>query len=259
MVKIIPNILILCFAVSTARAGDISGINHNTSSSSQESTGVLTGAILGGAVGGPPGVVVGASVGAIIGNTWQAREQVINLRTSLSETQLELLATKEKLDLVEKENEISKAKLALYSNTEPQILTALQSTNLNKTCCDNTVFSIHFKTGSSDIESYYEEHLRSVSEIAKEIPGTKIEITGFADRNGDAAGNLSLSRRRSEEVRGFFAASGINDTSIITAAYGDTRPLQPTQSLESDFFDRRVTVRLRVNNRTLLSQMPDPK
>ena len=89
------------------------------------------------------------------------------------------------------------------------------------------------------------------------MTSAKVEITGYAHRNGDAVHNLTLSRQRSESVKSFFTEHGIDNASIATVAYGETRPLQPTQSFESDFFDRRVIVRLRDNSKSMLSQSPD--
>ena len=89
------------------------------------------------------------------------------------------------------------------------------------------------------------------------MPTASIEITGYADRNGDPDLNLSLSRERSNSVKQFLSDKGIDNSSIKTIAYGETQPLSSTQDFESDFFDRRVIVRLRDNSASMLTQNPD--
>jgi len=93
--------------------------------------------------------------------------------------------------------------------------------------------------------------------LAKQMPSVNVEITGYADRNGDAQENLRLSRQRSDSVKQFFGKMGIGNSSISTIAYGETRPVQTTQSFETDFFDRRVMVKLRDSSKQLLTQTPD--
>jgi hypothetical protein len=41
--------------------------------------------------------------------------------------------------------------------------------------------------------------------------------------------------------------SGVNSTQIIGSAFGETRPLSSDESLESNFFDRRVVVELKLD------------
>jgi len=89
------------------------------------------------------------------------------------------------------------------------------------------------------------------------MPSASVEITGYADRIGNTEKNLALSRRRNESVRQFFRNNGIESSTITTIAYGEARPLQINQNFETDFFDRRVMVKLRDNSKQLLTQTPD--
>ncbi len=256
MVKKLSFVLILCFATSSVLA-DTSRANYDDPASKEETTGFFSGAILGGAVGGPPGVVVGAGIGALLGDGWNARGRVKDLQATLYESQLQLAAVQDELVIIEQEHQVAQTQLDQYRNAPPQVLPAFLSTQPAITCCNNTVVSIHFRTGSSGIETHYEEQLESMASLAQQMTSAKVEITGYADRNGDTNRNLSLSRQRSESVKSFFTEQGIDNASITTVAYGETRPLQATQSFESDFFDRRVIVRLKDNSQSMLSQTPD--
>ena len=256
MVKKFSLLLILCITTSAAFA-DTSRANYTNNPSKEEASGFIGGAILGGSVGGPPGAVVGAGLGVLFGNGWHAKGRVNDLQASLYASQLQLAAAKDELEIIEKEHQIAQTELDLFRNAPPQVLPAFLSTQPAINCCDNTVVSIHFRTGSSGIESHYEEQLESMATLAQQMTSAKVEITGYADRNGDTNGNLRLSRQRSDSVKSFFTELGIDNASITTVAYGETRPLQSAQSFESDFFDRRVIVRLRDNSKTLLTQSPD--
>ena len=119
------------------------------------------------------------------------------------------------------------------------------------------MLSLNFRSGSSAIEAHYEEQLTSLIKIAEQMPTASVEITGYADRNGDPDLNLRLSRERSKSVERFLNSKGIQSSSIKTIAYGETQPLHSTQNFESDFFDRRVIVRLRDNSASMLTQTPD--
>ena len=139
----------------------------------------------------------------------------------------------------------------------PRVLSTFLDTQPDQSCCDNTVLSIHFRTGSSTIETHYEEQLESLVDIATQMPRMNLEITGYADRNGNTEKNLMLSHRRSESVKQFFRNNGIENTSITTSAYGEARPLEVNQNFETDFFDRRVVVKLQDGSKRYLTRNPD--
>jgi outer membrane protein OmpA-like peptidoglycan-associated protein len=89
--------------------------------------------------------------------------------------------------------------------------------------------------------------------LAQQLQTSAIEITGYADRNGDADSNLRLSQSRTANVKSFIARLGVDDAAITTVAHGETQPLHAIQSVETDFFDRRVIVRLTDTSRQLLT------
>ena len=80
--------------------------------------------------------------------------------------------------------------------------------------------------------------------IAEQLPTGALEISGYADRNGNADANLRLSESRTASVKSFIEGLGLDSAVITAVAYGESRPLHDTQSVETDFFDRRVLVRL---------------
>lgn len=253
MSKFLSSIVLLSVVSSTAVA-DTERANYGNNPSKQETTGFVSGVALGALAGGPPGAIVGGALGALFGDGWKARGEVSALQMDLIESQAALA----KLTRQSKEMD-RKYKLALaqLDTQPPQYLNATKSTDVFSDCCDNTGLSLHFRSGSSEIEPQYTQQLAGLAKIAGLLPTTRIEIIGYADRTGDAEMNLTLSKQRSDSVRQFLNRTGIQDSSITTIAYGETQPVQASQSFESDFFDRRVIVRLKDTSKQMLTQNPD--
>lgn len=254
MLTPLPLILIVSLAASTTLA-DTQRANYSNTASPEETTGFVTGMLIGGAAGGPPGVMVGAVIGILIGDGWNAKEQLGDLQADLYASRLEVDAVREETAVLQREYLIAQQELDQL-RSEPQLLRAFLPTQALVACCDNTVVSLHFRSGSSAVESHYEEQLIGLVNLAEQMPHASVEITGYADRNGDADLNLKLSRERSNSVKQFFNSRGMGNSSIKTIAYGETRPLQAAQSFEADFFDRRVIVRLRDADQQMLTQLP---
>ena len=135
-----------------------------------------------------------------------------------------------------------------------QLISFSNDSALDVSCCESKI-SINFKTGRSEIEKHYEEELKMFAKQAISLKNSKIEILGYADRNGRASENFELSKRRNLSVEKFLTENGVNRASITTRAYGDTMPLQLDSSYESNFFDRRVSIHLRVDDNLVTSHL----
>ena len=255
MIKQISLALALTLASATA-AADSQRADYQNPPSKEETTGVISGAVLGGLAGGPPGVIVGAAFGALFGEGWRAKSEVGDLRAHLYESQLRLAALQEETQAMQARHQLAAQRLEEMSLSRARTYPA----NIQlpaAPCCDNTILSLNFRSGSSVIEAHYEEQLASLIKIAEQMPTARVEITGYADRTGNPELNLRLSRERSNSVKQFLHSRGIQNSSIKTIAHGETKPLHSAQNFESDFFDRRVMVRLRDNTTSMLTQNPD--
>ncbi|PCI76090.1 MAG: hypothetical protein COB20_11385 [SAR86 cluster bacterium] len=255
MIKQISLALIFTLA-SAAAAADSQRADYQNQPSKEETTGALSGAILGGLAGGPPGLIVGAAFGALFGEGWRAKSEVSELQANLYESQLRLAALQEESQAMQARHQLAEQRLEELSLNRARIYPANIQLPIAP-CCDNTILSLNFRSGSSAIETHYEEQLASLIKVAKQMPTASVEITGYADRNGNPELNLRLSRERSNSVKQFFNSRGIQNSSIKTIAHGETKPLHATQNFESDFFDRRVIIRLRDNSASMLTQNPD--
>ena len=179
------------------------------------------------------------------------------MQLSFAENQSELAQLKQKTALI---NALYLAAQRQLSNVKGGKLDAMHVA-FNPTplpdCCANTSLTVHFRTGSNLIETQYQNQLTGIGKIAQAMPGTRLEIVGYADRNGDAKANLKLSKQRTDAVRVFFNTLGFSNSDITTIAYGETKPVDKTQSIESDFFDLKVVVRLLDSNDQLVTTDSD--
>ena len=165
------TVIMIVSAVAGTTQADSQRINYETPSSSLEETaGFFSGAALGAAAGGPPGAILGAAIGAFVGDGWNSKGQVADLRTDLYQSRLQLTALQEQLSLTQREHQLAKQELEGLKSDGPRVLSTFLDTQPDQSCCDNTVLSIHFRTGSSTIETHYEEQLESLVDIATQMP-----------------------------------------------------------------------------------------
>ena len=229
--------------------------NGNSNISVAETAGFMSGAILGGLAGGPPGVILGIGFGAVLGDKWASDKEAMEvMQVSLQQTNLELTSTKNQLARLNQRygsvnSELHRRNISYRENSGKT-----GNSILDSNCCEARI-SIHFKTGNSEIEEHYKDELKMMVSQANKLGNSKIEIFGYADRKGNPQKNLELSKQRSNSVKKFLTQNGIDQTSVTTVAYGDTKPLRSDSSYESDFFDRRVTIHLRTDESFVTKQL----
>ena len=239
--------VILIFCSASLHAESVPEVRSKVSAN--ESFGFVGGALLGGLSGGPPGVLLGAGFGAILGDRWASNKYALgNMRAALDKSNTELTLARNELATIDQKYN------SLISRQDVQQLSSSKYSELDVSCCESKV-SIYFKTGKSGIEKHYEEQLKILAKQAINLRNSKIEIIGYADRNGKAADNLELSKKRSHSVQKFLTQNGVNHASITTIAYGDTMPLELDSSYESNFFDRRASIYLRVDDSLIINHL----
>ncbi len=240
-----------------AGSSDAQASSKDNYASSEETVGFFSGALLGGLAGGPPGAILGAAIGAFAGDGQEARKKNNALQAELIVARLETERLRDETRTLEQQYQVAMAELDELRTNRARTLPAFLPGPNNAACCGDTAISVHFQSGSSAIEGHYVEQLEGIARLARQMPTAAIEITGYADRNGDGEKNLQLSRERSNAVKGFLGERGIDNASITTLGYGENNPLYAEQSMETDFFDRRVTVRIRDTSESMLSHSPE--
>ena len=199
-----------------------------------------SGLVLGAVVGGPIGAVVGAFTGGIVGKSVADDSKLDLQQTKISEQQQRIARLNhksEKYDELAHRYSLSQKKLMHLSQSEQVKLNEL-ALGMN----------VQFKTGSAEIEPIFQTQLDEVANIMKSSPTLKLDLSGYADRTGNTEFNQKLSEKRMHEVKNYLVKSGIEKSRLSTKAYGDTAPLTAKSSLENNFFDRRVTLKLSPEN-----------
>lgn len=214
-----------------------------------ETSGVLGGMALGALAGGPVGAIASAAFGGWLGNKLHAAKISDERLTELELNQEQLLSLQEKNRLLEQ------YLLALNQQLDQRNL--LASTNYTATatqdCCKDSELTLHFRTNSAKIESHYLAALKEFAKLAESASGAAVEISGYTDRRGENANNLALSQQRVQQVESTLRELGLRKAKYLTAALGEKQPLSPEDSFESNFYDRRVQLRLVNQNAELLT------
>ena len=81
----------------------------------------------------------------------------------------------------------------------------------------------HFDKFSLKAESYAE--LDKIEKLMRENPTMKLEISGHTDKIGTHAYNVVLGKRRANSVVKFLVNKGIETERLISAGYGESKPL----------------------------------
>ena len=229
--KLILATLFIPLLATQGFANDVDIKTHEASK--EETIGIGVGSVTGGLLGGPLGLMLGAFAGALVGDSVNSDKQIESLSSELNESTANVIAlqksnTEQTLALDDAKSSIEK----LLSQNQELELESLE-------------FAVQFRTNSSDIEKHYTNQLLRLAEILTKAPDVEINIAGFADRMGDETYNMELSGRRAAVVKEFLIQQGIDEERILAHAYGESKPIKPSESLENNFFDRRVSISLK--------------
>jgi outer membrane protein OmpA-like peptidoglycan-associated protein len=113
---------------------------------------------------------------------------------------------------------------------------------------DNIVLNmpgnITFQTGSADLNANFFKVLDGVGMVVKEYDKTLVVIEGHTDSVGSDDANQSLSERRASAVSHYLGSKGINSQRVLTAGFGEARPIASNDDDSGRSQNRRVEVRL---------------
>ena len=113
---------------------------------------------------------------------------------------------------------------------------------------DNIVLNmpgnITFQTGSADLNANFFKVLDGVGMVVKEYDKTLVVIEGHTDSVGSDDANQSLSERRASAVSNYLGSKGINSQRVLTAGFGEARPVASNDDDSGRSQNRRVEVRL---------------
>ncbi len=99
---------------------------------------------------------------------------------------------------------------------------------------------ILFARASADIDPKSSSTLDKLAEIAKSCPGSRINIEGHTDDEGEPERNQGLSERRAGAVLAYLSKAGIDAARLRAIGYGAARPRAPNDTAESRARNRRI-------------------
>lgn len=107
-----------------------------------------------------------------------------------------------------------------------------------------TLKNVHFQTGKATLTTESYNQLEDLLKYMKLKKQTIFEISGHTDSVGDEVANLALSQRRVDGVRELLISNGIVASRIIAVGYGETHPINSSETTEGLQANRRTEVRL---------------
>ncbi len=106
-------------------------------------------------------------------------------------------------------------------------------------------FLVFFNFDRADLSDRARSIVAEAAQSGRALGATRIEVSGHADRSGDARYNENLSRRRAEAVTAQLVREGVRREDISVSAYGESRPLVATADGVREPQNRRVEIVLR--------------
>jgi outer membrane protein OmpA-like peptidoglycan-associated protein len=103
------------------------------------------------------------------------------------------------------------------------------------------IYDIYFSFNSDQIREESESSLKEIAEALAHHPDWKLAVNGHTDNLGSDPYNLSLSRKRSEAVKGALVSRYRIDASrLSTDGFGASQPQDTNVTLEGRAHNRRV-------------------
>ncbi len=194
--------------------------------------------------------------------------QIKNLKTDLSEAAATGVATETALEnknqvlsseLATKDADLTSAKAHVElqrmiekarSQFTPDEAEAYQQGN-------NLVIRLkkmNFASGRSDLPAASMTTLAKVSEVAKSLNGSQINIEGHTDSTGNESQNKKISEDRANSVATYLKSNGFKDIDVKSAGFGFEKPIATNKSKEGRAQNRRVDITITPEGSAISSQ-----
>ncbi|MCC6559424.1 MAG: OmpA family protein [Polyangiaceae bacterium] len=104
---------------------------------------------------------------------------------------------------------------------------------------------ILFAFGKADIDKQSDDLIKNIAQVIKDNPQIEfLEVAGHADKVGNDAGNVQLTKNRANAVVAALAALGVDKNRMRGAGYGRYCPVDPGDSEEAREKNRRVEFKI---------------
>jgi len=101
---------------------------------------------------------------------------------------------------------------------------------------------VRFARGEAELDGRGRAFLDRLSAVANGCPHLSLKIAGYADADGEAWRNLSLSKRRARGAVTYLLNKGIDAGRLQAVGYGEAHPVAPNDTAENRAKNRRIEV-----------------
>ncbi len=108
--------------------------------------------------------------------------------------------------------------------------------------------TLYFQTGSDklSLSGQQRQDFSDLFYYLDRVKGSKLDVHGHTDADGDAAANLQLSKDRASQIREYIKSNGgVSIAKMDADGFGPNKPIQPNDSPENKALNRRVEVILK--------------
>jgi outer membrane protein OmpA-like peptidoglycan-associated protein len=98
---------------------------------------------------------------------------------------------------------------------------------------------INFDVNDAAIKSENYAILAQDVKVLLSHPELKVEVAGYTDKDGSEKSNISLSDKRSANVKNYLVAKGVDAARLTTKGYGEASPVSDSKAL-----NRRVELKI---------------
>ena len=99
---------------------------------------------------------------------------------------------------------------------------------------------VYFETDQYALDTAYYDDLKAIARILKSHSDLRLKIEGHTDGDGSESYNLTLSKRRAEEIIAYLVSIGITPDRMIQAYDGEKKPIDSNLTEEGKQRNRRV-------------------
>lgn len=230
--------------------------NDNSNSDTAETymyPGMGVGAATGTLIAGPVGFVVGGFIGALVGSSQEVYDEVetkseINILANNSEQEIgednetSPVANTADNEEIKAGNSIQLAQLGPMNSVVEDDINSQQEELMNILVSDLSL-DVYFRSGSTDIEKFYPARLAAIADLVNTMDNLELHLDGYTDRRGNKEQNIALANERINKVRDQLINEGVDESRIVSKAFGEARMMSSAGNLDAYTFDRRVVIR----------------